>query len=74
MSWAVLQDVTVRYNVIRHACAGISQSAADGGTSLGSQVNSQRPQRILFQDNIFYDLNNPVRTPLEPCQASPPHA
>lgn len=59
--WAVLQDVTFRYNVLRHSCGGVSQSSADGGTSTGTQQNSAAPTRVLWEHNIFYDIDNPVR-------------
>ncbi len=56
MPWAQLEDVTFRYNILRHSCAGVQQFGADGNA--GS--NSQQQRRVTWEHNIFYDINNNV--------------
>jgi Carbohydrate binding module (family 6) len=47
MSWAIVQDVTVRKNIIRGSVAGVSILGRDYAAP------SQQTTRILFRDNLF---------------------
>lgn len=49
--WVVVQDVTFRYNIVRHAGGGVNITGADflGGT--------EATQRIQIANNVFYDID-----------------
>jgi hypothetical protein len=47
--WTVVQDVTVRNNIIRHSGGGIAL--------LGQDTVSQRLQRVSISNNLWYDID-----------------
>lgn len=49
--WSGVSDVTFRYNIVRHAGAGVNVNGQD--TNHVSQVT----RNVLVKDNLFYDLN-----------------
>lgn len=51
MSWAGVQDVTFRKNIIRHSASGVDISGED---DTGPSVQTSR---ILLKDNLFEDIN-----------------
>jgi len=51
MPWAVVEDVTITNNVIRHAGNGINLLGRDDGLQPGGQT-----RRILISNNIFEDI------------------
>jgi hypothetical protein len=51
MPWAVVEDVTITNNVIRHAGNGINLLGRDDGRRPGGQT-----RRILIANNIFEDI------------------
>jgi hypothetical protein len=55
MPWAVVEDVTFRRNIIRHAGAGVNLLGQDYN---GGYQGITR--RILFENNLFYDINSSV--------------
>jgi hypothetical protein len=48
--WSALEDVTFTNNVVRHVGAGVGLSGMDGKPS-------QRTQRVLIRNNLFYDVS-----------------
>jgi hypothetical protein len=48
--WSVVRDVTFRGNILRHAASGINILGYD------NNYPSRQTQRILIEDNLFYDL------------------
>ena len=51
---AVLQDVTFRLNIVRGAASGVAVSGADGEEH---PPRPQRGQRILFENNLFEQID-----------------
>lgn len=49
--WSVVQDVTFRYNLVRHIGSAVNILGTD------DSAISQPTQRILFQHNVFADVN-----------------
>ena len=49
--WAVVEDVTIRRNVVRHAGGGISITGED------TNFPSGPAQRVRVADNLFYDID-----------------
>jgi hypothetical protein len=49
-SYAQVKDVTYRYNIMHHATAGVNILGTD------DTFPSQPTQRVLFNDNLFYDI------------------
>jgi PKD repeat protein len=50
--WSVVQDVTLRYNIVRHANAGVSILGYDYSAPTGSQLT----RRIKLLHNVFDDI------------------
>ncbi len=50
--WSVVQDVTLRYNVVRHIASAVNILGYDDA------YPSQQTQRILIQNNLFDDVNS----------------
>ncbi len=58
-AWTTVQDVTVRYNIVRNALLGaaIASRAAYGANGAnGPLVPTQPSQRISFQHNLFENI------------------
>lgn len=53
MPWAVVEDVTIQRNIIRHAGAGVNLLGRDYN---GGYQGITR--RILIKDNLFYDIDS----------------
>jgi hypothetical protein len=51
-TWHSVQDVTVRYNVIRNVGSGVNLGAVYAGASTPTQ-------RVAFSHNLIYDVNTP---------------
>ena len=49
--WVVVEDVTFRYNVVRHAGGGVNITGVDYISG------SDRTQRIQVANNLFYDID-----------------
>jgi len=49
--WSVVQDVTLRKNILRHSGAGLRVLGRD------DRFPSQQTKRILIQDNLFEDIS-----------------
>jgi hypothetical protein len=49
--WATVEDVTFRYNIIRHASAGFNILGHDDGAP------SEQLRRLRISDNVLYDIN-----------------
>jgi hypothetical protein len=50
--WVVLEDITIRYNVIRHAGGGVNISGEDSNNPSGVT------RRVRIADNLFYDIDS----------------
>jgi hypothetical protein len=50
--WSVIEDVTFRYNVIRHAGGAINIAGWD------DEHDSQQTKRIQIADNLVYDIDS----------------
>jgi len=50
--WTVVQDITIRSNIVRHANGGISMLGKDYSASTGSQLT----KRIAIVNNVFDDI------------------
>lgn len=50
--WATVEDVTIRYNVVRHAGGGLQIIGAD------TNYPSETTRKILITDNLFYDIDS----------------
>jgi hypothetical protein len=50
--WSVVSDVTLQYNIIRHAGSGISLSGHD------YRNGSEQARRIRIAHNLFYDIDS----------------
>jgi hypothetical protein len=50
--WATVEDVTFRYNIIRHAGGGINVLGHDDGAP------SEQLRRLRVSHNIFYDIDD----------------
>jgi hypothetical protein len=50
--WSVVQDVTFRNNIVRHAASGINILGTDAPNT------SQPVQRIQISNNLFYDISH----------------
>jgi hypothetical protein len=48
-TWATTEDVTVAYNIVRHAAQGASISNGEGGANLGTH-------RVRFVDNLMTEI------------------
>ena len=49
--WSTIEDVTFRYNIVRHASAGVNVLAADDPNP------SQAMKRVWIGENLFEDIN-----------------
>jgi hypothetical protein len=49
--WSVVEDVTFRYNVVRHAGGGVNLTGWD------DEKSSAQAQRIQIAHNLFYDID-----------------
>lgn len=49
-AWVVVEDVTFRYNIVRHTAAGVNVRGHDEGPS-------GLAQRLIVTDNLFYGLD-----------------
>jgi hypothetical protein len=50
-SWAVVQDITFRNNIVRHVQRVLNMSGMDGGDGV------VRLHRVLFENNLSYDVD-----------------
>jgi hypothetical protein len=50
--WVVLEDITIRYNVIRHAGGGVNIAGEDSNNPSGLT------KRVRVADNLFYDVDS----------------
>ena len=50
--WALVRDITIRYNTIRHANGGINILGRDYNSPSGSEIT----RRIRIADNVFEDI------------------
>lgn len=48
-TWCTVEDVTIRYNLIRHSYGGVN--------ILGHHANTATLQRVLITQNLFDDIN-----------------
>ena len=51
-TWCAVQDVTFRYNIVRHTASAINILGYDNGYPSG------QARGIVFRDNLFCDVNN----------------
>jgi hypothetical protein len=51
--WSVIEDVTFRYNVVRHVAAGFNVLGHD------SQNRSEMTRRVEIAHNLLYDVDGP---------------
>jgi hypothetical protein len=51
MPWTIVEDVTFRFNIIRHAGGGINIQGHDDNEA------SQQTRRIQISDNLLYDID-----------------
>lgn len=49
--WSVVEDVTFRYNIVRHAGGGVNLTGWD------DEAPSARTSRILIAHNVFHDID-----------------
>jgi hypothetical protein len=49
--WSVVEDVTFRYNIVRHAGSAINLTGTDDLRA------SERTRRVQFAHNVFYDID-----------------
>jgi hypothetical protein len=49
--WSVVEDVTFRYNIVRHAGGGVNVTGWD------DEAQSAQTQRIQISHNLFYDVD-----------------
>jgi hypothetical protein len=49
--WVVVEDVTFRYNIVRHAGGGVNVTGVDAVSG------SDRTQRVQIANNLFYDID-----------------
>ncbi len=50
-TWCAIEDVTFRFNIFRHAGAGVNVLGTDDGSPSGYA------RGLTFRDNLFYDVN-----------------
>jgi hypothetical protein len=56
--WSTIQNVEMRYNVIRHANGGLAILALDDIKDAAGVIRpSRRMQNISVHDNLFYDID-----------------
>jgi hypothetical protein len=53
-SWATCSDISITRNLVQHVAEGIEITGSDDGGP------SQPSQRVLVQNNLFYDVNDSV--------------
>ncbi len=54
--WAVVQDVTFTYNIMRHTASGMNIAGQDAG----DPPQLIRGKRVLIQNSLFDDVNGPA--------------
>lgn len=58
-SWAVVNDITIRYNWIESSASGINFLANGGGYASNPNPNQNPMSRILVEDNVIADMGRP---------------